>query len=121
LFSLDKFISVYQRQSDKFSNIEKSLELLAVFEEFNNIMGKNIEIFSQYYEFIQSIVIFFKLNILQKKKENLVKELEITERLKQSSDIKAISNLLQKLLESKDANLKKFRYLEEDYFPRKSQ
>jgi hypothetical protein len=121
LFSLDKFISVYQRQSDKFSNIEKSLELLAVFEEFNNIMGKNIEIFSQYYEFIQSIVIFFKLNILQKKKENLVKELEITERLKQSSDIKAISNLLQKLLESKDANLKKFRYLEEDYFQRKSQ
>jgi chromosome segregation ATPase len=51
----------------------------------------------------------------------LSKELEITGRLKQSSDIKAITNLLQKLNESMEGNKKKLKYLEEDYFQRKNQ
>ncbi|MCK4284951.1 MAG: hypothetical protein KAX18_02060 [Candidatus Lokiarchaeota archaeon] len=84
-------------------------------------MEKNIEIISQYYEFIQSMILIFKLNTLIKNKEQLSKELEITERFKQSSDIKAITNLLQKLNESMDGNKKKLKYLEEDYFQRKNQ
>ncbi len=101
--------------------MEKSLELLNVFEEFNNILEKNIKTISQYYETIQSMVLIFKLNLLLKNKEKLSRELEITERLKQSSDFKAITNLLQKLNESKDGNKKKLKYLEEDYFQRKNQ
>jgi len=84
-------------------------------------MEKNIEIISQYYEFIQSMILIFKLNTLIKNKEQLSKELEITERFKQPSDIKAITNLLQKLNESMDGNKKKLKYLEEDYFQRKNQ
>ncbi|MHA2282898.1 MAG: hypothetical protein ACXAC5_18810 [Promethearchaeota archaeon] len=121
LISLDKFINVYQGRSDKFGNIEKSLEMLKLFEKFNKIMEENIEIVIQYYEFIQSVILIFKLNILQKNKEQLLKELEITERFKQSSDIKAITNLLHKLNESMDSNKKKLAYLEEDYFQRKDQ
>jgi hypothetical protein len=51
----------------------------------------------------------------------LTKELEITERYKQSSDIIAITDLLQKLDESMDGNKKKLKYLEEDYIKRKNQ
>lgn len=95
--------------------------MLSVFEEFHNIMDKNIEIISQYSEIIQYMSQIFKLNILLKSKEQLSKELEITGRLKQSSDIKAITNLLQKLNESMEGNKKKLKYLEEDYFQRKNQ
>ena len=101
--------------------MEKSLELLNVFEEFNNILEKNIKTISQYYETIQSMVLIFKLNLLLKNKEKLSRELEITERFKQSSDIQAITNLIQKLNESMDSNKKKLKYMGEDFFQRKNQ
>ncbi len=92
-----------------------------LFEEFNNILEKNIETISQYFEFIQSMILILRSKILLKNREQLLKELEITERFKQSSDVKAITNLLQKLNESMDDNKKKIKYLEEDYLQRKNQ
>ena len=92
-----------------------------MFEEFNNIIEKNIEIISEYEETIQSMILTFKLNILLKNKEQLSEELEITERFKKSGDIKAITNLLKKLNESMDSNKNKLKYLEEDFFQRKNQ
>ncbi|MBY8986395.1 MAG: hypothetical protein KGD65_15080 [Candidatus Lokiarchaeota archaeon] len=84
-------------------------------------MEKNIEVVSQYYEFIQSMILILQYITLLKNKEQLSKELEITERFKQSSSIKAITNLLTKLSESMDNNKKKLKYLEEDYYQRKNQ
>lgn len=84
-------------------------------------MEKNIEVVSQYYEFIQSMILILQYITLLKNKEKLSKELEITERFKQSSGIKAIANLLTKLSESMDNNKKKLKYLEEDYYQRKNQ
>ncbi|MCK4286030.1 MAG: hypothetical protein KAX18_07495 [Candidatus Lokiarchaeota archaeon] len=84
-------------------------------------MEKNIEVVSQYYEFIQSMILILQYITLLKNKEQLSKELEITERFKQSSDIKAITNLLTKLSKSMDNNKKKLKYLEEDYYQRKNQ
>ncbi|MFX1522167.1 MAG: hypothetical protein ACFFCC_01535 [Promethearchaeota archaeon] len=83
-------------------------------------MEKNIEITSQYYDFIQSIILIFKMNILLKQKENLIRELEIYEQFKQTSDIKASRNLLQKLSESLENNKKRLRYLKEDYYKQKA-
>ncbi|MHA2180378.1 MAG: hypothetical protein ACXAAH_03010, partial [Promethearchaeota archaeon] len=94
---------------------------MKIFDEFNNITKKNIEIVTENYEFIQSMISIFKLNVLLKDKEQLSKELEITEKFKQSSDIKATTNLLQKLNQSIEINKKKLIYLEEDYLQRKTQ
>ncbi|MHA2036809.1 MAG: hypothetical protein ACW98X_10270 [Promethearchaeota archaeon] len=121
VISLNKFIKLYQGRNEKFSKIEKSLELLDLFEEFIDIMEKNIETLSQYYKFIQSMILIFRRKALQKNKEHLLKELEITEQFKQFSDIKATTNLLQKLNESMEGNKKKLKYVEEDYFQRKNQ
>ena len=84
-------------------------------------MEKNIEVVSQYYDFTQSMILILKYITLLKNKEQLSKELEITERFKQSSGIKAITNLLTKLNESIHSNKKKLKYLEEDYYQRKNQ
>ncbi len=92
-----------------------------IFEEFNNILEKNLEILSHYNEFTQTLILLFKVNKFQKKKEQLTKELEITERYKQFSDITAITDLLQKLDKSMGSNRKKLKYLEEDFVKRKNQ
>ncbi|MFW9881508.1 MAG: hypothetical protein ACFFG0_51240, partial [Candidatus Thorarchaeota archaeon] len=53
--------------------------------------------------------------------ENYLKDLEISDRLKKTSDITAISDLVKKIQESLNVNKKKIRYLEEDYFRQKNQ
>jgi hypothetical protein len=120
LIPFDKFIRVYQGRLGKFKNLGKSLELLDLLEKFNNIITQNIEIGDQYHDFVQSIILVFQLITLLKNKKKLSKELEIAEKFKQSSDLKAITNLLKKLKESMDSNKKKLKYLEEDYLQRKN-
>ncbi|GAG14465.1 unnamed protein product, partial [marine sediment metagenome] len=81
----------------------------------------NIEIVSQYSEILESIISLLRFNSLLKEKERFLKELEITEEYKKSSDNAAISDLLKKLNKSINDNKKKLKYLEEDYSQRKNQ
>ncbi|MFX0012483.1 MAG: hypothetical protein ACFE9R_19370, partial [Candidatus Hermodarchaeota archaeon] len=67
------------------------------------------------------LILILRFNLLLKQKENYLKDLEISDRLKKTSDTIAISDLVKKVQESLNVNKKKIRYLEEDYFRQKNQ
>jgi DNA repair exonuclease SbcCD ATPase subunit len=121
LIPLYKFVKIYIERLDPSSDLEKGLTLLSLLNEFHDTMKRNIEIFSQYSEILESIISLLKLNSLIQKKEQFLKELEVVEEYKRTSDTAAILDLLNKLNKSIDDNKKKLRYLEEDYFQRKNQ
>ena len=121
LIPLKKFIGIYLERLDNSSNLEKGLALISLLNEFHDLMKKNIEIVSQYSEILESVISVLRFNSLLKEKENFLKELEITEEYKKSSDNDAISDLLKKLNKSINDNKKKLKYLEEDYSQRKNQ
>ncbi|MFX0030813.1 MAG: hypothetical protein ACFE8B_16490, partial [Candidatus Hermodarchaeota archaeon] len=106
---------------EDFNNIEKTLDLLKLLNDFEGFMKKNIEILSQYIEILDNFFVQIRINLLQKEKEKLLKELEITEEFEKSSDIAAMSDLLDKLNKSLIDNKRKLKYLEEDYNQRKNQ
>jgi len=108
-------------QLEDFRDLEKSLNLINLVNEFHGSMEKNIEVISQYSEIIEKLSAKIRLNFLLKEKEKFLKELEITEEFEKSSDTSAISDLLEKLNKSLSDNKKKLKYLEEDYFQRKNQ
>ena len=121
LIPLSKFIRNYIERLDTSSNFEMGLSLLKILNEFHNIMKKNIDIISQYSEIIESAISILKFNSLIQKRDDYLKELEIMEEYKRSSDTAAILDLLNKLNKSIEDNKKKLRYIEEDYFQRKNQ
>ena len=121
LIPLSKFIRNYIERLDTSSNFEMGLSLLKILNEFHNIMKKNIDIISQYSEIIESAISILKFNSLVQKRDDYLKELEIMEEYKRSSDTAAILDLLNKLNKSIEDNKKKLRYIEEDYFQRKNQ
>ncbi|MFX1428228.1 MAG: hypothetical protein ACFFBE_17375 [Promethearchaeota archaeon] len=106
---------------EDFNNIEKTLDLLKLLNDFEGFMKKNIEIVSQYIEILDNFFVQIRINLLLKEKEKLLKELEITEEFEKSSDIAAMSDLLDKLNKSLIDNKRKLKYLEEDYNQRKNQ
>jgi len=121
LIPLSKFIRNYIERLDTSSNFEMGLSLLKILNEFHNIMKKNIDIISQYSEIIESAISILKFNSLVQKRDDYLKELEIMEEYKRSSDTAAILDLLNKLNKSIEDNKKKLRYIEEDYIQRKNQ
>jgi len=121
LIPLNKFIRNYIERLDTSSNFEMGLSLLKILNEFHNIMKKNIDIISQYSEIIESAISILKFNSLVQKRDDYLKELEIMEEYKRSSDTAAILDLLNKLNKSIEDNKKKLRYIEEDYIQRKNQ
>ncbi|MFW9942051.1 MAG: hypothetical protein ACFFFT_13490 [Candidatus Thorarchaeota archaeon] len=121
LIPLNKFIRSYIERLDMSSNLDMGVSLLSILNEFHNIMKSNIDIVSQYSEILESVISILKFNSLIQKKENFLKELEIMEEYKRSSDAAAILDLLNKLNKAIEDNKKKLRYLEEDYFQRKNQ
>ena len=121
LIPLKKFIGIYLERLDNSRNLERGLALISLLNEFHDLMKKNIEIVSQYSEILESIISLLRFNSLLKEKERFLKELEITEEYKKSSDNAAISDLLKKLNKSINDNKKKLKYLEEDYSQRKNQ
>ncbi len=121
LIPLKKFMGIYLERLDNSSNLERGLALISLLNEFHDLMKKNIEIVSQYSEVLESVISLLRFNSFLKEKENFLKELEITEEYKKSSDNAAISDLLKKLNKAINDNKKKLKYLEEDYSQRKNQ
>ncbi|MFX0041857.1 MAG: hypothetical protein ACFE8L_02995 [Candidatus Hodarchaeota archaeon] len=120
LIPIDNFIEIFQNQTNNFFELSKAPKLLDYLGDFRRIINNNIEIFSQYSKLIQSIIHTFKFNLLLKKKEILLKELKLSEASKRSSELTAISNLIEKLNESLINNTNKLKYLEEDFLQHKS-
>jgi len=121
LIPIEKFIGLLQEESKRNHKFMKSVNLLDFINEFRRSVSNNVSFSSQYEGFVQNLISILKYNVLLREKEFLLKELEVTERYKKSSDIKAISDLLKKLRESLATNKNKLKFLEEDYFQWKNQ
>ena len=118
---LEKFIKIYLNRKENYRNIEKTLDLLELLNNFDSFMKKNIEKVSQYNKILNNFLKQIRITILLKEKNRLLKELEITEEYEKSSNIAAISDLLNKLNNVLIDNKRKLKYLEEDYIQHKNQ
>ena len=118
---IEKLIGLLQEESEEFHKLVRSIKLLDFLHEYRKIVSNNITISSQYNEIIQNLILILKYNELLKEKEVLLRELEVSEQYKKSSDATAITDLLKKLYKSLATNKKKLEFLEEDYLQRKNQ
>ena len=118
---IEKYIAFLQEESVECHDLLKSRRLLNFIYEYRKIVSSNIVLFSQYNEVVDNLILILRYNLLFKKKESLLKELELSKQYKKSSDITASTDLIKKLNESLAINKKKLKFLEEDYFQRKNQ
>ncbi len=118
---IEKYIGFLQEGSEEFHELQKSRRLINFIHEYRKIVSSNILLFSQYNEIVDNLILILKYNMLLKKKESLLKELELSKQYKKSSEITASTDLIKKLNESLTINKKKLKFLEEDYFQRKNQ
>ena len=101
--------------------IKKSINLLKYLKDYLKSVELNTDLISKYNKLTQKIILSFQFIFLNNKKSQLNKELEIAKTFKQSSEIKAISDLLEKLNESLTHNKTNLHYLEQDYQKKKNQ
>ncbi|MFX1314931.1 MAG: hypothetical protein ACFE9T_03645 [Promethearchaeota archaeon] len=120
LIPIDEFIKIIQKEAKEFSELLKALKLLDILNNFHKKVKINIDIFSKYNDFIQSLIHSFEFNLLLKKKNVLLEELELSKIREKSSELTAISDLIDKLNESLINNKNKLKYLEEDFLKRKN-
>jgi len=101
--------------------ITKSINLLKYLKDYIKAIELNTEIISDYNKLAQKIILSFQFVFLNNEKSQLINELEIAKLSKQSSEIKAISDLLEKLNEFLIHNKTNLTYLEQDYQKKKNQ
>ena len=121
IISIEKFIKILQEESKIYHTLVNALKILNYIHEYRKMFSKNINISSQCNEIIQHLILIFRYKTLLKRKNLLLKELEVSEYYKKSRNKTAITDLLKKLNESLINDNKKLKFLEEDYLQRKNQ
>ncbi|MFX0188210.1 MAG: coiled-coil domain-containing protein [Candidatus Hodarchaeota archaeon] len=101
--------------------MNKSLKLLQFFREYRKIANLNSELIVQYIDIVQSLIYILNYNLLVKRKNQLLKELELSKIKTKSRDIAAKTDFLNKLSEAIKENKKKLKYREEDFLFLKNQ
>lgn len=110
-----------QEETKAFHDLLKANRLIEYLNKYRKIVMNNIRISSQYNDIIKNLILILRYNELLKEKDSLLKELELSSQYKKSSDVAAITDLLNKLNVSLALNKKKLKLFEEDYFRRKNQ
>ncbi|MFX1364676.1 MAG: coiled-coil domain-containing protein [Promethearchaeota archaeon] len=121
IISIVKFIQLLQEQTQELYELDKSLNLLDYISEYSKIASKNITISSQFIEIIGTLSVILKYYKLSKRRELLLKELELSEYYEKSRNKTTLTDLLNKLNESLLKNKNKLKFLEEDYLKQKNQ
>jgi chromosome segregation ATPase len=101
--------------------LNKSLKLLQFFREYRKIANFNSELIVQYINVVQSLIFVLNYNLLVKRKNQLLKELELSKVKTKSRDLAAKTDFLNKLSEAIKENKKKLKYREEDFLFLKNQ
>ncbi|MHA1191532.1 MAG: coiled-coil domain-containing protein [Promethearchaeota archaeon] len=101
--------------------IKKSINLLKYLKDYLKSVELNADLITKYNELTQKIILSFQFIFLNNEKSQLNKELEIAKTYKQSSEIQAISDLLEKLNESLIHDKTNLNYLKQDYQKKKNQ
>ena len=95
--------------------------MLQFFREYRKIASFNSELIVQYINVIQSLIFVLKYNLLVKRKNQLLKELELSKIKTKSRDLAAKTDFLNKLSDALKENKKKLKYREEDFLFLKNQ
>jgi hypothetical protein len=119
--SMEKFIILLQEEIENFRDLLKATKILKFLNEYRKTLNNNINLSSQYNEIAKNLILILRCNALLKKKEDLSRELELSNLYKKASDIAASTDLLNKLYQSSALNKKKLKLFEEDYFQREKQ
>jgi len=101
--------------------IKESINLLKYLKNYLKSIDLNTDLLSNLINLTHKIIKLFQIITLNNEKSRLNKELEIAKTFKQSSEIKAISDLLEKLNKSLIENKTKLSYLAQDYQKKKNQ
>ncbi|MFW9946360.1 MAG: hypothetical protein ACFFDX_05970 [Candidatus Odinarchaeota archaeon] len=121
LIPLENFLNILNKNTNKFEDLEKALNLLKCINSQYKVIKSNLELLSEYIDILELLLLTVRFKILERKKEKLKLELEIAKNYRKSSDLAAISDLLKKLNKSIEDNKKRANHLEEDYNHHKSQ
>lgn len=95
--------------------------MLQFFREYRKIANFNSELIVQYINVVQSLIFVLNYNLLVKRKNQLLKELELSKVKTKSRDLAAKTDFLNKLSEAIKENKKKLKYREEDFLFLKNQ
>jgi len=119
---LEKFVKLTNDEKEKTKSKKDITQtnLLSYVEKFQKSLKSTTHVIEEYFELSESFKILLKFNILNRKRENLHKELELSKIKKKSSKIAAKTDLIDKLQKSIEENKEKLQYLEEDYFKLKN-
>lgn len=112
---IENFAELYENQGKKYIDLYKSKKILTFLKEYGKIANLNSNLILQFSNLIQSLNSSLKYNVLLKKKEILLKELEISKLRNESSVISAKTDLLNKINESINHNKKILKFREEDF------
>lgn len=112
---IENFAELYENQAKKYIDLYKSKNILTFLKEYGKIANLNSNLILQFSNLIQSLNSSLKYNVLLKKKEILLKELEISKLRNESSVISAKTDLLNKINESINHNKKILKFREEDF------
>lgn len=112
---IENFAELYENQAKKYKDLYKSKNILTFLKEYGKIASLNSNLILQFTTLIQSLIYSLKYNVLLKKKEILLNELELSKLRNESSVISAKTDLLNKLNESINQNKKKLKFREEDF------
>ncbi|MFX1494511.1 MAG: hypothetical protein ACFFBZ_09545 [Promethearchaeota archaeon] len=121
LIPLENFLNILNKNTNKFEDLEKALNLLKCINSQYKVIKSNLELLSEYIDILELLLLTVRFKILERKKEKLKLELEIAKNYRKSSDLAAISDLLKKLNKSIEDNKKRANHLEEDYNHHKNQ
>lgn len=112
---IENFAELYENQAKKYIDLYKSKNILTILKEYGKIANLNSNLILKFSNLIQSLNSSLKYNVLLKKKEILLKELEISKLRNESSVISAKTDLLNKINESINHNKKILKFREEDF------
>ena len=112
---IENFAELYENQAKKYIDLYKSKNILTFLKEYGKIANLNSNLILQFTTLIQSLISSLNYNVLLKKKEILLNELELSKLRNESSVILAKTDLLNKINESIIHNKKKLKFREEDF------
>jgi len=112
---IENFAELYENQAKKYIDLYKSKNILTFLKEYGKIANLNSNLILQFTTLIQSLISSLNYNVLLKKKEILLNELELSKLRNESSVILAKTDLLNKINESINHNKKKLKFREEDF------
>jgi chromosome segregation ATPase len=117
---INDFIKIFQ-QKKEFSNLDKVTHVLDVLSEYSSVTRYNTDLIVQYSNLVHKINKILIYNQFLRNKEQLKKELKLSQIKSKSSDVGAKTDLLNKLSSSINQRREQLKYLEEDYYRLKNQ